>query len=387
MNDTHSGVKPPYRKRGGVATIAVALVAALPMIALAPVAKSSDAADSTRIRFFVSGHSLTDNPYANYIAAVLTSKKYTVDWNQQIVIGSPTKVRTMGMDDQGKWGGYSKGKDRHGRSDVRVLEEFAPAAPKPYTHLILTEGNELLLNLINNDTLRFTRHFHEKLVAHNGAGQTLIFQPWEIVKDSAKPQDWIALEKSASRVWACLANRINLSIEREGRQDRVGVLPAGHALADLLEAAMNKQIAPWSNLTAPQLVKRLFSDNVHITGIGKYYLALVSAAVMTKKDPSGAWAPSFLDKEIASALQNRAWEFVQKNVLGKPLPAMAQCRAHMANMFCKQWNDYAAEYLVRIGQCKSMYSKEVFVNNYNEGPNPFLLPTKEQDASYWFAPN
>src|ERR1700752_3843257 len=60
--------------------------------------------------FFISGHSLTDNPYADYLVHITKSLGVSSEYNQQIVIGSPLRVRTRGNDPNSKdFPGYQLG--------------------------------------------------------------------------------------------------------------------------------------------------------------------------------------------------------------------------------------------------------------------------------------
>jgi hypothetical protein len=71
-------------------------------------------------RTFFSGHSLLDNPLPDFVAGIAEAEGQSVHWNQQIVIGSPIRVRTWGS---GDWSGYRQGKNRSG-SDMDVVTEL-----------------------------------------------------------------------------------------------------------------------------------------------------------------------------------------------------------------------------------------------------------------------
>ncbi|HFC30721.1 MAG TPA: hypothetical protein ENJ44_06745, partial [Oceanospirillales bacterium] len=56
---------------------------------------------------FISGHSLMDNPLAEDIATMAQAHGVNYNWNQQIGIGSPIRVRTSGnASPPNNWQGY-----------------------------------------------------------------------------------------------------------------------------------------------------------------------------------------------------------------------------------------------------------------------------------------
>ncbi|MCF6289183.1 MAG: hypothetical protein L3J53_08130, partial [Proteobacteria bacterium] len=68
---------------------------------------------TTNKNIFISGHSLIDNPFAEFLEGISTDKGITYNWNQQIGIGSPIRVRTSGNSSPpNNWQGYNTGKNR-----------------------------------------------------------------------------------------------------------------------------------------------------------------------------------------------------------------------------------------------------------------------------------
>src|SRR5690606_39309651 len=100
--------------------------------------------------------------------------------------------------------------------------------------------------------------------------------------------------------WACLASRINHSLKSEGRRDRIVPLPVGHALAQLVERATSGGgLSGLTEATIEQTLSRLFLDEVHLTPLGPYYVALVTYAGVSARSPSGTLPPP--DADPASA--------------------------------------------------------------------------------------
>ena len=265
---------------------------------------------------FISGHSLTDEPLPQYLEAIAESLGTAVLWNQQSIVGSSIRTRTRGDDPTDKhWSGYSRGKNRHG-SNLNIVDELkSPRAlgADRYDILLITEQHTLLGSLIWNDTIRHLRHFHERLIDGNAHARTYLYHSWISVNDKSDPRRWIAYEREADQLWRCVAERINVSLAGEGRKDRIASLPAAAALAALVEKVTQGAGLPGFSGTSPrQTMDRLFKDDVHLTPLGSYYMALVSYAAVFQRSPVGAWAPSDVAPSDAAVLQSAAWDFVSQ---------------------------------------------------------------------------
>jgi hypothetical protein len=337
-------------------------------------------------RFFVSGHSLTDDPYAEYIAAIGKSRGIDMTWNEQIVIGSPILLRTRGESNKpGAWNGYRLGKNRNG-SNLDILKEFSQRDGRPYDTLIITEAHKSLAQLIWNDTVRYLRHFHERMHGHNPSAQTFLFESWEGINDKANPEPWVALERDGSKLWSCVASRINMSLQHEGRADRVATIPVGAALAELIEA-MGKGAMPSITAAAGKLaIDEILSDDVHLTHTGRYYVALLTYVVMTGQTVEGAWRPRSVPEPIALALQKFVWTFYQDRKKSFTPPDMAGCRRLLATSFCDAWNTYVPnKWVSRQGNCKVFFTRETMALDSHNAPNPFAF-VPASDGAYWLPP-
>ena len=285
------------------------------MIALPPL--TTIAAPVPPERIFISGHSLVDQPLPNNLAAIAASLGTPVQWNRQYMVGSSMRARARGPSASAQattWEGYRQGDNRDG-SGMDVLAELR--APKTvtggaYDSLLITEQHGLLGTLVWNDSVRYLRHHHDRFIAANAKGRTWFYESWLSPDDKADPRRWIAYERAASPIWQCLATRVNVSLAAEGRDDRIEALAAGAALAGLIERAT--QGAGLQGITVPgtrATVDRIVADQVHLTALGAYYMALVTYATMFDRSPVGAWAPGGIEAVAAKSLQSLAWEWVQ----------------------------------------------------------------------------
>ena len=222
------------------------------------------------------------------------------------------RVRGRGAGETG-WAGYSQGENRDGQG-LNVVDELR--RPKTidsdrYDALIITEQHTLFGSLIWNDTVRYLRHFHDRLIDGNPQATTYLYHSWISLNDKDDPTRWIAYEREAYRAWQCVAARINQSSGRRRTQGSDPSLPTAAALVALVERATRDAGLPGiSGSSVRQTINGLFRDEVHLTSLGTYYMALVSYATVYYRSPLGAWAPSDIDKVQADLLQQMAWTFV-----------------------------------------------------------------------------
>lgn len=337
-------------------------------------------------RFFLSGHSLTDNPLAEHIAAIGKSRGVEMTWNQQIAIGSPIRARTRGDgNNPGHWSGYRLGKNKNGSTGLDILKEFSQQTNQPYDTLIVADAHKSIAGLIWNDTVRYLRHFHDRIIEHNPAARTFLFESWEGINNKSKLEPWIALERDGSKLWSCVAERINISLKHEGRIDRIETVPVGAALAELIEA-IGKGDVPSLATAGKAATDEILSDDVHLAPTGRYYVALLTYVTMTGQPVEGAWRPSGVPAATALALQQLAWNFHQERKKNfRPLD-MAGCRRLMTGGFCDAWNAYVPnQWMSPQPACKWYFARETTALDRNQAPNPFLFDPAI-DSAYWFPP-
>ncbi len=330
------------------------------------------------VNVFYSGHSLLDEPLQDNTATVAASLGKSHQWNQQIVLGSPIRVRTRGLANLSDAGfpGYREGQNRGQTTNIDVVSELRNPATISgrYSALVLAERHDLAATLQYEDTVRYARHFHDRLIEGNAQGTTYLFHSWLGVRDKNNPSGWIAYEKSAATAWRCTAARINLSLAAEGRSDRVRYLPSGLAMALLIERAIQGGVSDLGG-SAGQVVDRLLEDDVHETDLGAYYMSLVTFATLYGTSPAGGWAPSGVSDGLKQTMQTLAWA-VAADSLGASDPDLATCRAHMRDNYCGAYNNYVGQ-PQNTASCQTLFSAAS-----NANPFHYDAPT---DAGYWYA--
>jgi hypothetical protein len=294
-------------------------------------------------RLFISGHSLTNEPIPSYLEAIAKGFGLPLSWNRQYLEGSSIKQRSLGDGgDTTKRVGYTRGLD-YKNAPVNVLMEFQKPSRHPdvpYDALLITEQSALLGSLVWNDTVFYLRKFQDRFAAHNPKGVTYFYEPWLSLDSKNDPNRWITYEKAAAPVWDCIVSEMNRTIVSEGRYDRIVRIPAALALVDLIErATTGPGLLGITRESARSTIDSLVEDDVHLTPLGAYYMALTTFAAIFEQSPEGAWLPSEVTEEQARALQRVAAEFaMQKHPPAMPLSA---CRDYVLRSFLWKFLGYA----------------------------------------------
>jgi hypothetical protein len=238
-------------------------------------------------RIFYSGHSLLDEPLPSGVAAIAQSLGLPLQWERHTPFGSSMRDR---------------------------------AATTPslagFDTLVVTEQHTLIDNLVWNDSVGQLRQLQDRFVAANPNGRTWFYASWLDLGDLSRPQRWIAYERAASPVWHCLVERVNAM----RNEVRIDFMAAGAVLATLVERVSRGEV--------PGLrTKALFSDDVHLSPLGSYFMSLVVFATLFDRSPAGALVPSGLDGGVARALQPLAWTPVGEERTQREAVSPAACRA------------------------------------------------------------
>jgi hypothetical protein len=335
------------------------------------------------VRFFLSGHSLTDEPMPEFVAATARGFGHPfVAYNRQMLPASRLQMRTAG---DGDWAGYRAGINREGQGMDVVAELRAPqtiGADNRYDALIVTEGIDIVSDVLHADAVRYLRHIHERSIEGNPSAQTWYYNSW-LWMDPNAPERWIQYVKEALPIWGCVAERVNLSLEREGRADRIQVLPAGAALGSLLERVLDPGLPGFTG-TELERVHLLFraGDDLHLTRLGAYYVSLIVYGSITGRSPAGAVIPEDMvnggpeSLARARAVQDHAAAFMHEQAL-TPRPDLADCRAQLVDSFC-------ARYAAQRGEEEDITCRPTFART--DTTNPLFFDAKLPDISWFPAP-
>ena len=314
------------------------------------------------LRLFISGHSLTNQPVPMYLEAIAKGAGIDLSWNRQYLEGASIRQRSSGSatNDVDDWSGYTSGLD-YRNAPVDVLSEFRRPSRHPelaYDALLITEQHGLLGSLVWNQTARYLRDFHDRFITHNSKGRTYFYESWLSLDSKTDPSRWIAYERAAAPVWRCVVAEINAAIAAEGRSDRIVSLPAAVALAELIERATQGGGVPGvTRETVQATIASLVEDNVHLTNMGSYYVALVTFSYIFQRSPFGAWHPPEISSVQASALQDVAASIVSQ----PPSAAMPieVCRDYVRKSFMWTYLSYFHDVFWRNerGYMRALYAR------------------------------
>ncbi|WP_158659299.1 hypothetical protein [Paracoccus denitrificans] len=279
------------------------------MALLACVVTGSAMARENTVRLFISGHSLTDRPLPDMVAAMADHDGLSIDWDRQHIGGSTIRQRTFGDDERRPGSGYVTGVNRDG-DPVDVLAKLA--SPPPHDIFVVTEWHRVLDALTAHETIRHLRDFQIRAMGSSPDARTYFYAPWADVADLGKPDEWISYERSASPVWRCIAARAG-----DGTRP-VDFIPASLALADLVAYLNSDRPDGFTGATPAEISAQLFTDHVHLSDLGVYFVALITYGTLFGADLSQAWMPAGLDPSQAGTLRGFAAGFMEKSRAGGP---------------------------------------------------------------------
>lgn len=289
----------------------------------------------------LSGHSLTDNPLADDVQAIAEARGRDFNWEQQIIIGSPLRIRTRGDDpNSSRFPGYAQGKNREGSGKDLLRELASPTtigANERYDTLVVTERHDILDVLSWESTIPFLRHYHDRLRTYEPSARAILYQTWPDV-DKASPQAWIDYQAKELVAWECAASKVNQSLLADGLPQAVTVVPTGLVLARFVQRALDGSI-PGITGTTTQRMNMIFGDTVHMTPLGAYVMSAAVYAAVFAETPASATPPSNIDAAAATAGAQIAWEVVSDyhRAGNEPwLRPLDQCRT-MVSALCDEY--------------------------------------------------
>lgn len=306
-------------------------------------------------RLFISGHSLTNRPFPDYLAELAAASGSPLDWDMQYLEGSSLRMRTRGSGTE-PWQGYLAGRDRNDQPADARQQLALGAATNPYDTLILNEVHTLLESLIWNDTIGNALDYEARFSAINPAGQTYLYAAWLDVDDLNDPRRWIAYERDATRAWQCTALRINQALADKGASRRVRLIPAAEGLAAMVEQAVSAEGLPGvSGPSKKATMRRIFTDSVHLTDMGNYYVALLSFIALYGELPDEPWEGK-LEPATAKPLQNLARQFMT-GWKTQQAEVRINCAQFLADEFSGTYLGYVRDTKWREGGTISAYYK------------------------------
>ena len=251
------------------------------------------------VRAFYSGHSLSDG-VPEVVEQIASSLGHRLDFEAQVLGYSLLRQRTKGeVTSATEWPGYRAGQNRKG-AGLNVAEELRQprrlASGDKYDVLVVTERHDLPAIARKERTAFYLTDMARHLLTGNPDAEVLLYHTW-LNLDPDAPWPWIDYERAVLPMWECVASRANLDLPARGNVPRVRVLPGGGALAELAAALWEGKVPGVAGTSPGERVRLLFSDNVHMSDAGRYFIALVHYAVLFGRNPEGAAIPASLAPE------------------------------------------------------------------------------------------
>ena len=290
------------------------------------------------VRAFYSGHSLSDG-IPEGVEEIASSLRHRLDYETQSMGYSLLRQRTKGeAASAAEWPGYRAGHNRKSAgldvaAELREPRRLVPG--EKYDVLVVTERHDLPAIARKERTAFYLTDMARHLLTGNPDAEVLLYHTW-LNLDLDAPWPWIDYERAVLPMWECVASRANLDLPTRGNVPRVRVLPGAGALAELAAALWEGKV-PGVGGNPGERVRLLFSDNVHMSEAGRYFIALLHYTVLFGRNPEGAAIPPSLAPETGRYMQTLAWQYAFSYGQRADAAArrdMAACRALMQNEVC-----------------------------------------------------
>ena len=368
-----------------------AILAALTMLNGGGVAMSEEAREASgvsawkprdHIRAFYSGHSLSDG-VPEVVEQIASSLRHRLDFETQSMGYSLLRQRTKGeVASATEWPGYRAGHNRKGAgldvaAELRQPRRLGPG--EKYDVLVVTERHDLPAIARKERTAFYLTDMAQHLLAGNPDAEVLLYHTW-LNLDPDAPWPWIDYERAVLPMWECVASRANLDLPARGNVPRVRVLPGGSALAELAAALWEGKVPGVAGSSPGERVRLLFSDDVHMSDAGRYFIALVHYAVLFGRNPEGAAIPASLAPETGRYMQTLAWQYAVSYGQRADAAArrdMATCRDLIQKQVCPAYAAFQSKGLPVLATLRRQFNAYRCGREYvdaNDPENPFASP-------------
>lgn len=339
------------------------------------VASASVWTPRNEVRAFYSGHSLSEGvPEA--VEQIAGSLGHRLDFEAQILGYSLLRQRTKGeVTSAIEWPGYRAGHNRKG-AGLNVAEELRQprrlGSGDKYDVLVVTERHDLPAIARTERTAFYLTDMARHLLAGNPDAEVLLYHSW-LNLDPDAPWPWIDYERAVLPMWECIASRANLDLPARGNAPRVRVLPGAGALAELAAALWDGKVPGVAGNNPGERVRLLFSDNVHMSEAGRYFIALVHYSVLFGRNPEGAAIPASLAPEAGRYMQTMAWQYAvsygqRANAVARR--DMATCRDLMQQEICPAYAAFQTQGASVLAKLKRQFNAHRCARGYAHASDP-----------------
>jgi hypothetical protein len=239
------------------------------------------------------GHSLVSPDIPKMLTDIARVEKLGGKIDYQIINGAPLRVN---------WDDSSTAEGIDGRVAL---------ASGGYDVVIITESIPLKDQIEWNDTKGYALRWYELAVSANPKARVYMYETWHSRDSGADDTAWRKRLDQDLAAWEGIVDSVN-SARKPGAPEML-VVPAGQGLArlhDEVAAGRVPELAAMSDL---------FSDDIHLNDVGKYFIAMIQYAAIYQKSPEGLpralrgqWGPFKAPTQaLATKMQQVAWEVVR----------------------------------------------------------------------------
>ena len=239
-----------------------------------------------------------------------------------------------------------------------------------YDSLVITERHDILDTSMWEYSNSLLHHYHNRLLTGNPAAITYLYHSWWSM-DFDNIQEWIDHQVLEVKAYECVAEKVNLTLENEGKPRAIENIPTALALADLVTRILKDKVPGFSG-TDVEKMDLLFNDNVHLNTEAIFYMAAVSYASLIKSSPEGIIIPPEIATDTGIALLLIAWQSVSDYQANFIAPTMSQCRNIIETQLCSSYfniHDRADQ----IPFCQDWITDNNFLYNPFHWPDPNLI--------------
>ncbi|TVQ89904.1 MAG: hypothetical protein EA397_13150 [Deltaproteobacteria bacterium] len=249
------------------------------------------------------GHSLVNHNMPRIFEQVALDAGRTHSYDVQIINGASLQYQ---------WNNSHGAEGRDAR--VELLSGI-------YDVLVITEAVPLDNHLTWSDTEIYAGHFYELAIESNPGSRVYLYETWHCLNsgtptgcdwDDGDDVPWRARLDSDHERWQGIVDDVNaLSSGPEMR-----LIPAGQAMAELYDRIEAGEIPELSD------IQELFTDDIHLTDVGNYFVAMVHYATIYRRSPIGLtretsdpWGAPYTapSPALAATLQEIAWDVVSRD--------------------------------------------------------------------------
>lgn len=220
--------------------------------------------------YFV-GHSLVNLDMPFMLKELAIAKKLsTADYRHHINIGTGLKHNWIDTNYNSNpiWNPVTGVDDEYGSNHLSALKN-------PFQKIVITESVPLMDNPVDS-TVRYATLFFQYAKKYNPAIKKYIYATWE--HSDAGWATWRSKLTSLKTQWEQIAD---LTKAKLGTNDSVFIVPANIAMASLYDTLQRHPIGSINHIS------QLFSDDIHLTKEGNYFIACIMLASVYHVDPRG----------------------------------------------------------------------------------------------------